>query len=176
MDGIEKAFFGSKKESRLSPKIEELLNKQIDVEMNASQLYHAAAVWCEWKGFEGTAKFLIKHVSEERAHMKKLMEYMLDRDALPKIPSCKLQPTDFGNLKGVLQKALEHEIYVSGTYEKACAATENVDRITNEFLRFYLREQVEEEAIYLGLLDRLELIGADKKGEYFLDKEIGELV
>jgi len=164
------------KKGRLSAKVSALINKQIEIEFGASQVYHAMAVWAEWKGYTGTAKFLFKHVNEERAHMNRLIEYMLDRNELPRIPTCGTQPSDFTDLKGILTAALDHELMVTASYIKAhdivCAEK---DMLTEEFLRFYFNEQKEEEAIYLSLLDRLEIIGNDKKGQYFLDTEIAEL-
>jgi len=171
------AALSGKKKSRLSAKVEAMLNKQILVEFNASQLYQAMAVWCEYTGYTGAAAFLFKHVGEERVHMDKLYGYMLERNAQPKVPAIAAQPSVFSGLKSILEKGLEHEIYVTGTYIKAHKeACSEQDMLTEEFLRFYFKEQAEEEAIYLGLLVRLEVIGNDKKGLFFLDKEIGELV
>ena len=40
----------------LSEKIEKVLNKQIRIEAESSQIYLAMACWAESKGFEGVAE------------------------------------------------------------------------------------------------------------------------
>jgi ferritin len=62
-------------------------------------------------------------------------------------------------------------------YKKAIkVAWEDNDVTTFTFLQWFLNEQVEEIKVFAGLLDRLEIIGYDKKGMFFLDKEIEELI
>ena len=41
----------------LTKKVEKALNKQIEIEANASQFYLSMASWAETKGFEGVASF-----------------------------------------------------------------------------------------------------------------------
>ena len=174
---VEAAFSGTTKKSRLSKTIEDLLNKQIGIELGAVQLYRAMGYWCNWTGLSGTSKFLLKHAEEELLHMNKLAEYLLDRNALAKMPNIKAELTNFSDLKTVLEKGREHEIMVTNSYQQAKKiACDEEDYVTEEFFRWYLKEQVEEEAIFLSLLDRLEIIGNDKRGQYFLDLEIGEMV
>jgi ferritin len=164
------------KRNRLPAKVEEILNNQIGVELNASQFYKAMGAWCSFKGLNGTANFLFKHVEEERVHMNKIYEYMLDRGALPKTPATKAQECCFVDLKTVLNKGLEHEFMVTDSWTKAMdiVCKEN-DQVTKEFMRFYFSEQREEENIYINLLDRMDILGTDKIATYMLDKEIGEL-
>ena len=53
----------------LSKKVENSLNKQIELEANASQFYLAMASWAETKGFEGVASFSIDTLTrKERPH------------------------------------------------------------------------------------------------------------
>jgi len=175
MEDISKAFNKTKKQY-LSLKIKTLIDSLIAVEFNASQLYKAAATWAEYVGYEGSAKFLNKHVGEERNHMNKLYEYSLDRQCNPITPAVKEQPQTFADLKDLLEKILQHEEYVEAQHKNAVKiAMAEQDMTTFTFLQFYLNEQVEEIKLYSGLLDRLEIIGCDKKGMYFLDQEIGEL-
>ena len=171
---VNKAFDKGKKKSYLSPKIESLMNSLIAAEFNASQLYESMGVWCEYTGFEGTAKYLTKQVGEERVHMHKLYEFALDRQALPITPAVKMQPNKFVDLKDVLEKSLAHEELIEDMYKKAVdLAMSEKDMTTFSFLQWFLLEQIEEIKVYSGFLDRLEVIGNDKKGQYFLDKEIG---
>ena len=50
----------------ISKKIENALNKQIEIEAESSQFYLAMASWSEANGLSGTAAFLYAHSDEER--------------------------------------------------------------------------------------------------------------
>ena len=66
--------FAKKKKMYFSQKIKDLIDAQILIEFNASQLYKSGSSWCEYVGYFNTAKFLSKHVEEERNHMNKLYQ------------------------------------------------------------------------------------------------------
>ncbi len=63
----------------LQKKIENALNKQIEVEGNSSQIYLAMASWADVNGLNGIAQFLFAHSEEERQHMLKLVGYVNER-------------------------------------------------------------------------------------------------
>lgn len=173
---IEEALRAKKKKEYISPKIISLINDLIAAELNASQLYKSMAVWCEYTGYEGSAKYYGSHVDEERKHMNKLYDYALDRQCNPTTPAVKAQPNTFKDLKDVLEKTLTHEELIEDLYKKAIkVAWDDNDLSTFTLFQWFLNEQVEEIKLFAGLLDRLEVIGYDKKGMFFLDKEIGEL-
>lgn len=166
-------FSKEKKKSYLSDKIHALINSLIAAELNASQLYKSMATWSEYEGYEGLAAVMGKHAEEERKHMDKLYQYMLDRQCIPTTPMCKEQPLHFKDLKDVLEKALAHEEMVEATYKKAVKiALDNQDHTTYTFLQWYLSEQVEEIKYFSGWLDRLDIVGYDLKGMCFIDNEM----
>lgn len=173
---IEEALRAKKKKEYISSKISSLINDLIAAEFNASQLYKSMGTWCEYTGYEGSSKYFNKHVEEERKHMNKLYEYALDRQCNPLTPAVKNQPNNFKDLKDVLEKALDHEELIENTYKKAVkVAWDDNDITTFGLFQWFLNEQVEEIKVFAGLLDRLEVIGYDKKGMFFLDQEIGNL-
>ena len=63
----------------ISSKIEEALNRQIDLEGFSSMYYLAMGSWAEVNGYKGVAQFLYHHSDEERMHMLKLFHYINDR-------------------------------------------------------------------------------------------------
>src|ERR1700761_2800650 len=65
--------------SRLSKTIEKALNAQMTKEAHASQIYLSYAAWAADKGYDGVANFLFRHAAEERNHMMKILEYILQR-------------------------------------------------------------------------------------------------
>jgi len=167
--------FANKKKAYLSDKMIQLINKQIQLEFNAGQLYKAMSTWAELNGWDGLAKFMKTHIKDEHAHMKKLYQYALDRQVNPITPAVVSQPVSFKDLKDILEKSLAHEELIENSYKEAVkiALLEN-DHTSYQFLLWYLNEQVEEIALMSKWLDRLNVVGCDQKGMFFVDQEILE--
>jgi ferritin len=66
------------KTNRLSDKLT-ALNEQMTKEAHASQIYLSYGAWADNNGFSGIANFLFRHAAEERNHMMKMLEYILNR-------------------------------------------------------------------------------------------------
>ena len=60
----------------LSERMQSVLNKQIRVEAESSQIYLAMASWAELQGLEGVSEFMYAASDEERMHMLKLFKYI----------------------------------------------------------------------------------------------------
>ena len=85
-------------------------------------------------------------------------------------------PTEFESLKDVFDKIYRHECFNTGKInDLADAAFQNKDYSTFNFLQWYVAEQHEEEALFKGILDKIEIIGTEGKGLFFIDQEIGKL-
>lgn len=157
----------------LSNKIESALNKQIESEAMSSQLYLAMASWAETKGYGGSAKFLYAHSDEERQHMLKLFQYVNERSGHAVVPSLKQPPKTFNSLSEVFNQILKHEVAVSSEINKLVdTCLSEKDYTTNNFLQWYVSEQVEEERLAKQIVDKLSLVGSDKGGLYLFDKEL----
>lgn len=155
----------------------EKLNEQINLEFYSSNLYLQMSAWAEDKGYEGCAAFLKEHADEEMMHMKRLFTYVSETGSLPLIGAIEAPPAEFGSIKGLFDAVYEHEqLVTSKINELAHAAFTNQDYSTFNFLQWYVAEQHEEEKLFKGILDKIEIIGEDGKGLFFIDKEIGKLV
>jgi len=160
----------------LSKKIEELLNRQIELEAMSSQLYLAMASWAETKGYNGTAKFLYAHSNEERLHMLKLFQYINERNGHGVVPALKQPPKIFTSLSEIFNQILKHEIVVSSEINKLVdSCISEKDYTTNNFLQWYVSEQLEEERLAKNVVDRLNLVGGDKGSLFLFDKELETL-
>jgi len=157
----------------LSNKIENALNKQIESEAMSSQLYLAMASWAEIKGYSGSAKFLYTHSDEERQHMLKFFQYVNERSGHAVVPALKQPPKTFNSLSEVFNQILKHEVAVSSEINKLVdTCLSEKDYTTNNFLQWYVSEQVEEERLAKQIVDKLNLAGGDKGGLYLFDKEL----
>jgi ferritin len=155
----------------LPKKVEEILNEQILREDYSSQLYLAMASWAENKGYEGISGWLYAQAEEERIHMLKMLRYINNRSGVAVIPGIKKPPTDFGDIFALFDQVLAHEKYISGSINAIVAVciAEN-DFTTQNWIQWFVNEQIEEEASVKGIIDKLNLVG--KNNLYIFDRDI----
>ncbi|HQQ92915.1 MAG TPA: ferritin [Bacteroidia bacterium] len=160
----------------LSPNVSKALNKQIELEGFSSQYYLAMASWAETQGLNGVSAFLYKHADEERLHMLKLIKFVNERGGHGQVPALKQPPVTFKSVKMVFEEILKHEIKVTNEINGLVDATlKEKDYTTHNFLQWYVSEQIEEEALARQIVDKLKLIGDDKGGLYFFDRDLESL-
>tara|TARA_R110000787_G_scaffold86285_11_gene184109 strand:+ start:2359 stop:2868 length:510 start_codon:yes stop_codon:yes gene_type:complete len=161
----------------VSQNIEKALNKQIRIEAESSQIYLSMACWAESKGFEGVAEFMFAQADEEREHMLKLLKYLIERGGKAVISELSKPATGFNSPKQMFEEVLEHEIFVSNSINDLVSITfDEKDFATNNFLQWYVAEQIEEEATARTILDKINLIGDDKSGFYLFDKDVRSMI
>ncbi|WP_432473569.1 non-heme ferritin [Amphritea sp. HPY] len=160
----------------LSNSMLERLNCQINLEFFSSNMYLQMSAWAESKGFEGCARFLSLHADEEMQHMKRLFTYVNETGGMARIGAIEAPIEEFASIKDLFDKVYEHECLITREINAlAHAAFTNQDYSTFNFLQWYVAEQHEEEKLFKGILDKIEIIGEDGKGLFFIDKEIGQL-
>ena len=160
----------------LNKELEKALNEQILKEAEASFSYLSMAVWCEFKGLEGSARFFYRQSDEERLHMLKLIKYVNERGGHAAITDLKAPKTAFGNFKEMFTELYQHELFVSDSINQLVHVTfDEKDYATHNFLQWYVAEQIEEEAQAKNILDKINLIGDDKGGLYLFDRDIQQI-
>ena len=159
-----------------SSQLEEKLNNQVSLESNASALYLSMASWCESKKLNGAAAFFYAQSDEERQHMLKVFKYINEMGGHAIVPTINVVETEFSDIKQVIELALQGEKKVTTSVHELCETSREVkDYGTLNFLQFYVDEQREEEVLFGNILDRIELIGMDGQGLYYIDKELEAL-
>lgn len=159
----------------LAKEVKDALNNQINLEHFSSNLYLSSGSWCIANGYEGSGKFLLNHAKEETMHMEKLFNYVLETGEQALIGQIDCPRQTWGSLKEVFEDTLEHERSVTKSINDLvglCFKTN--DFSTFNFLQWYVAEQHEEEALFMGIVDKFKLIGEDNKGLFFIDREIGQ--
>lgn len=160
----------------LSNTMIERLNQQINLEHYSSNLYLQMSAWCDHHGFVGSAAFLKKHAAEEMEHMHRLFQYVSETGALPLVGALEAPPAQYKSLAEVFKQTYEHEQTVTRSINAlVAAALAEQDFSTFQFLQWYVSEQHEEEHLFKGILDKIDVIGLDGRGIYFLDEEIRKL-
>jgi len=155
----------------LPKKVEAILNEQIKREDYSSQLYLAMASWAENQGYEGVSNWLYAQAEEERVHMLKLVRYVNDRDGTAVIPGIDTPPDSFEDVFNMFDAVLAHEKYISGSINDIVAVclAEN-DFTTQNWIQWFVTEQIEEEASVKAIIDKLNMLG--KNNLYLFDRDI----
>jgi ferritin len=131
----------------------ERLNEQIAYEFAASQQYVALAVYYDAETLPRLAAFFYRQAMEERDHALMMVQYLLDADEMPTIPGVAAPETQFGDLVAPISLALEQERRVSEQIAAlAAVAREHGDFLSENFMGWFLKEQVEEVATMSSLL------------------------
>ena len=160
----------------LSKTMTDRLNEQINLEFYSSNLYLQMSAWCESKGLEGCAAFLSRHALEEMSHMQRLFTYVNETGAMAVLGAIEAPPTAYESLADVFAKTFEHECLITTKInDLAHLAFAEHDYSTFNFLQWYVAEQHEEEKLFKSILDKIEIIGTEGKGLFFIDREIGAI-
>jgi ferritin len=154
----------------ISKSLEKAINDQIMVEEASSRIYLAMASWCEVNGFEGAAKFLYTHSDEERMHQLKFVHFLNDRGGHAQLYALEQPATEYESIEEVFNKVLEHERFVTQKInELVDLCLSEKDHTTNNFLQWFVEEQIEEESLAMQIVDKIKLIGKASDGYFHLD-------
>ncbi len=129
------------------------LNEQIGHEFGASQQYVAAAVFYDAETLPRLAAFFYAQAVEERNHAMMMVQYLLDAGVDPVIPGTSAPRGAFGDIVEPVVVALEQERRVSDQINALAAiAREENDYASEQFMQWFIKEQVEEVASMSDLL------------------------
>jgi ferritin len=133
------------------------LNEQISNEFAASQQYVGIAVYYDAETLPRLAAFFYRQALEEREHAMMMVQYLLDVGEEVHIPDIKSQETSFADGVAPVKMALEQERRVG---EEIFAlfelAREVKDYRAEQFMQWFVKEQVEEVALMGDLLNVVE--------------------
>ncbi|MEO8854622.1 MAG: ferritin [Ginsengibacter sp.] len=162
--------------NRLSESLCKVLNAQMTKEAHASQIYLSYASWATAKGYAGVGNFLFRHANEERNHMMKFLEYILERGStvdIQPIPDPGPKPV---SVYDCFEKTFKQEVgNTESIYKIVKQSFDEADWATWNFLQWFVKEQTEEETLIMGMLDKLKIAGAEKaSGEslYSIDRDL----
>ena len=155
------------------PAFAEKLNEQIGSEFAASQQYVAIAVAYEAQTLPRLAAFFYRQALEERNHAMMMVQYLLDGDVDVEIPAIPAPQNSFGDIVEPVQLALDQEKHVADQMNALIGvAREHGDYASEQFMQWFVKEQVEEVA---SMNDLLRVVGHSKadplRAEEFLARE-----
>jgi bacterioferritin B len=135
----------------------EALNEQIANEFAASQQYVGAAVFYDSETLPRLAQFFYRQAEEERTHAMMMIRYLLDVDEEVRIPDITSQQTRYEDGLAPVRMALEQEERVGEEiYALFELARETKEYRAEQFMQWFVKEQVEEVALMKDLLNVVE--------------------
>jgi ferritin len=135
----------------------EALNEHIPYEFAAHQEYLAAAIYYDDLTMPRMAAFFYRQAVEERDHALMVIRYLLDIDAEVTVPGVPAPTESFSDIVAPVKMAIEQEKDVTNRFnELASIARANNDFQGEQFLQWFLKEQVEEVSLMKDLLTVVE--------------------
>jgi len=129
------------------------LNEQLGHEFGAHQQYIAIATYYDAQTMPQMAGLFYAQALEERDHAMMMVQYLLDSDEIPVIPALEAPRSDFADVVEPVVLALEQEKRVTDQInELTRIAREHNDFASDQFMQWFIKEQVEEVAKMSDLL------------------------
>jgi len=162
--------------NRLSKTLAAALNEQMTKEAHAAQIYLSYAAWLSNHSYDGIANFLFRHAEEERNHMMKILEYILERGAKVVVTAIPAPGDDPTSVQNCFEKVFRQEVdNTSSIYKVVRMCYDEQDWATLNFLQWFVKEQAEEEKLAMDLLDKIKIAGGEKapsEALYSLDRDL----
>ena len=155
--------------------IEKTINEQINAELYSFYLYLAMSAHFDESGFPGFAKWMKAQAQEEMSHALKFIGFVHERGGVVTLTAIDQPKGEWPTVLAAFKAAYAHEQHITKRIntlmDEALAAK---DHATANFLQWFVKEQVEEEATLDPIVTRLEAVGDHAGAIYYLDHELGK--
>ncbi len=153
---------------------EKALNTQFGFELESAHVYLAMSAYFEEKNLKGIAKWMRVQAQEEYVHAMKIYTFIVDRGGSVVVPAIPAPKATWKSVKAVFEAALGHEQSVTKRINSLMdEAVKDKDYPAQQFLGWFVTEQVEEENTVKDILVKLDMIGTNTMGLIMLEKELG---
>ncbi len=144
----------------MTERLKKAINEQMNAELWSANLYLSMSFYLKKEGYDGFAHWMFKQYEEEVQHATQMAHYLIKREATPKIDKIDVVPQSWGTVTEAFEDAYKHERHVSQLIDLLVKiAAEEKDNATQDFLWGFVREQVEEEATVLAIVEKLRKAG-----------------
>lgn len=159
----------------ISPTLEKALNEHLNREVYSFYLYLSMSAYLETQNMRGMAAWMRMQAEEEYGHAIKFFGYINDRNGTVKLQAIDQPPAEWAGPIAVFEDALAHERHITERVGALIdlARAEN-DHATDTFLRWFVTEQVEEEAALEPIIRQMHDTQASKGALYYLDRQLGK--
>lgn len=159
----------------LDKRMEEALNNQLQAEMASGYLYLSMATYLEDEDLPGFGHSLRLHAEEELEHAMRFYDYILRKGGRILLQAIDEPQHDWDSVLEVYEHIQEHEELVTSLiHDLVDLSIELSDHATNQFLLWFVEEQVEEEELAAEDLRKVRMSVDSPQLLYLLDREYGE--
>jgi ferritin len=152
------------------------LNVQVKEEFFSYWTYLQMSYNLHAMGYRGFAKWFEAQAGEEMGHATKIAGYLVEVGAPVKLAALEMPRADYKSVKEIVETALEHEKKITRLInECADVAEKNNDKATENFLAWFIDEQIEEVSTAQKLLDMVSAAGDQKIHLMMLEGRIFDL-
>ncbi len=157
--------------------MQESLNYQLNRELYSGYLYLAMAAYFEDQDLPGFGNWMRIQAQEELSHGMRFYDYLVQRGSRVLLSEIETPQKEWDSPLVAFEHVYEHEQMVTGLINDLVdLAIELKDHATNNFLQWFVAEQVEEEESASGILQKVKMAGESGRGLYMLDQELTQRV
>lgn len=157
----------------LSQTMETALNDQINAEMYSAYLYMSMATWFEDIQLAGFAHWMKLQAQEEMTHAIRFQNFVNERGGRVRLTAIDAPPTDWDTPLSCIEDVLEHEKKVTARINALMKQARQEDDYASEsMLKWFIDEQVEEEASVDEVIGKLKLVKQAEGALFMLDNEM----
>jgi ferritin len=161
----------------LKENVQEALNEQLNAELYSSYLYLSMSTYFQSVELKGFANWMRVQAQEELSHAMKFYDYVNESGGRVTLKEISAPQTEWDSPHAVFKHVFQHEQKVTSLIDNLVGlATKEKDHATNNFLQWFVKEQVEEESSANEVLEKVKLVGDDSSGLLSLDQELGRRV
>ncbi|OHB51508.1 MAG: ferritin [Planctomycetes bacterium GWF2_41_51] len=159
----------------ISEKMVKALNDQVNAELYSAYIYYAMQAYFHSVNLNGFANWMNVQTKEEMSHAAKIFDFLNERNARVELAAIEKPQKDWKNALDVFEAAYKHEQYVTGRINCLTELAKNEkDYATESFLKWYIDEQVEEEANALKIVEMLKMAKDSTGALLMLDHQLAK--
>jgi bacterioferritin B len=144
----------------ISKDLNAAFNDEIGLELFASNQYLNMAAHLDGVPLKKLAAMFYKQAEEERAHALKFVKYLTDVGGTVVLPKIDAPKATYATVEEVIQESLDWEMEVTRRINALMTlAIEQKDYAAQDFLRWFVTEQVEEVSSFDNLLKIVKAAG-----------------
>jgi len=158
----------------ISNEMSNALSNQVSAEFYSAYLYLSMAAWFDARGLQGFSNWMKIQAREELTHGDKIFDYISERDGDISLAAIDAPPGDWESPLTAFKNVLEHEQKVTSMINSLVSLSRREeDYATENFLQWFVNEQVEEESTARNIVDHLSIVGDNSQALLMLDRELG---
>jgi ferritin len=157
----------------MNDRIERAFNEQINAEWYSSYMYLAMNAYFHSVNLPGFANWMMVQAQEELQHGMKFYDFIVDQGGRVILTTIEGPQLKWDSPLAAFEHQQAHEKKVTGLINKLVDLSIEVkDHAAHEFLQWFVKEQVEEEANARDLVAKAAMVCDDGPGLFMLDRDL----